>query len=123
MTTSTDTMNKVNPILIIAILLALIGIGAWVYQLVAGMKVTGLGHQIVWGLYIAAFFTAVGAGAGVLVLTGVSEYVPLIPAVERVRVLYLSLASLVVGGLLITLDVGKAAGNRTLRDCRRYLGF
>ena len=106
MTTSTESMNKVNIELIAVILLALIGIGAWVYQLVAGMQVTGLNDQIVWGLYIAAFFAAVGTGAGLLVLTGVSEFVSLIPTAERVRMLYLSLASLVVGGLLITLDVG-----------------
>ena len=106
MTTTTVKMKKNNTVLIAASLLALIGIGAWVYQLISGMQVTGLGQQIVWGLYIAAFFTAVGAGAGLLVLTGVSEYLPVISPEHRVRTLYMSLASLVVGGLLITLDVG-----------------
>ena len=106
MTTTTVTMKKDNTGLIAALILALVGIGAWVYQLTAGMQVTGLGNQIVWGLYIAAFFTAVGTGAGLLVLTGVSEYVPVIPSEKRVRTLYLSFSSLVVGGLLITLDVG-----------------
>ncbi|MCB8925162.1 MAG: polysulfide reductase NrfD [Ardenticatenaceae bacterium] len=106
MTTTTVTMKKDNTGLIAALILALVGIGAWVYQLTAGMQVTGLGNQIVWGLYIAAFFTAVGTGAGLLVLTGVSEYLPVIPSEKRVRTLYLSFSSLVVGGLLITLDVG-----------------
>ena len=106
MTTTTVTMKKDNTVLVAAIILAVVGIGAWVYQLTAGMQVTGLGNQIVWGLYIAAFFTAVGTGAGLLVLTGVSEYVPVIPSEKRVRTLYLSFSSLVVGGLLITLDVG-----------------
>ena len=106
MTTTTVNVKKDNTVLIAAAVLALVGIGAWVYQLVAGMQVTGLGNQIVWGLYIAAFFTAVGAGAGVLVLTGASEFLPLISAEKRVTALYLSLSSLVVGGLLISLDVG-----------------
>ena len=106
MTTTTVTMKKDNTVLVAAIILAVVGIGAWVYQLTAGMQVTGLGNQIVWGLYIAAFFTAVGTGAGLLVLTGVSEYLPVIPSEKRVRTLYLSFSSLVVGGLLITLDVG-----------------
>ena len=106
MTTTTVTMKKDNTGLVAALILAVVGIGAWVYQLTAGMQVTGLGNQIVWGLYIAAFFTAVGTGAGLLVLTGVSEYVPVIPSEKRVRTLYLSFSSLVVGGLLITLDVG-----------------
>ena len=106
MTTTTVTMKKDNTGLVAALILAVVGIGAWVYQLTAGMQVTGLGNQIVWGLYIAAFFTAVGTGAGLLVLTGVSEYLPVIPSEKRVRTLYLSFSSLVVGGLLITLDVG-----------------
>ena len=106
MTTTTVTMKKDNTGLVAAIILAVVGIGAWVYQLTAGMQVTGLGNQIVWGLYIAAFFTAVGTGAGLLVLTGVSEYLPVIPGEKRVRTLYLSFSSFVVGGLLITLDVG-----------------
>lgn len=106
MTTSSVTMKKNNTVLISAILVALVGIGTWVYQLIAGMHVTGLGNQIVWGLYIAGFFTAVGTGAGLLVLTGVSEYLPVITPEKRARTLCLSLASLVVGGLLITLDLG-----------------
>lgn len=108
MTTSTVTAKRDNTGLIVvaAILLALVGIGTWVYQLATGMQVTGLSNQIVWGLYIAAFFTAVGTGAGLLVLTGVSEFLPLISPAQRVHTLYLSLSSLVVGGLLITLDVG-----------------
>ena len=83
MTTSTVSVKKVNPVLIVAILLALAGIVAWIYQLIVGMQATGLGQQIVWGLYISAFFTAVGAGAALLALTGVSEFVPLFQATNR----------------------------------------
>jgi molybdopterin-containing oxidoreductase family membrane subunit len=106
MTTSSVSMKKDSTTLIVAILLALAGIGAWVYQLSQGMQTTGLSQQIVWGLYIAAFFTAVGAGAALLVLTGVSEYIPLFPLVSRARNLTLALASFIVGALLIVMDVG-----------------
>ena len=106
MTTSTVSVKKVNPVLIVAILLALAGIGVWVYQLIVGMQATGLSQQVVWGLYISAFFTAVGAGAALLALTGVSEFVPLFQATNRARNMCLALSSFIIGALLIVLDVG-----------------
>jgi molybdopterin-containing oxidoreductase family membrane subunit len=99
-------MKKNNAALIVTILLAAAGIGAWIYQLIAGMQITGLGQQIVWGLYIAAFFTAVGAGAGLLALTGLSEFTPLFPVTSRARNLTLALTSFISGVLLIAMDVG-----------------
>ena len=60
MTTTTREMNKQEGfpagVMIASIVLAVIGIGAWIYQLVQGMAVTGLGNQVVWGMYIAGFF-------------------------------------------------------------------
>jgi molybdopterin-containing oxidoreductase family membrane subunit len=99
-------MKKSNVALIVTILLALAGIGAWIYQLIVGMQTTGLGQQVVWGLYIAAFFTAVGAGAGLLALTGVSEFIPFFPVTSRARNLVLALTSFIIGALLIAIDVG-----------------
>lgn len=109
MTTSTATIKKDNSTLVIAAVLAAAGVAAWIYQLSQGMQVTGLGQQIVWGLYIAGFFTAVGAGAGLLALTGASEFMPLLEKGKRTASLNLALASLVVGGLLIGIDVGNPA--------------
>ena len=92
--------------LIVSAILAVIGLAAWIYQLSAGMRVTGLGQQVVWGLYIAGFFTAVGTGAGLLALAGLSEFVPESSHVDRRRGLSLALASFIVGGVLIAMDVG-----------------
>jgi molybdopterin-containing oxidoreductase family membrane subunit len=92
--------------LVIAVILALAGIAAWIYQISTGMSVTNLGQQVVWGLYIAAFFTAVGAGASILFLVGVSEFRPILPLTVRTRALSLALAAFIAGGLLITMDVG-----------------
>jgi dimethyl sulfoxide reductase membrane subunit len=97
MTTSTIPMKKSNVVLIVTIVLALAGIGAWVYQLIVGMQTTGLGQQIVWGLYISAFFTAIGAGAALLALTGVSE---LFPCLLELRVLVTWLFPFPVSSLL-----------------------
>jgi molybdopterin-containing oxidoreductase family membrane subunit len=92
--------------LIVSAILAVIGIAAWIYQLSAGMRVTGLGQQVVWGLYIAGFFTAVGTGAGLLALAGINEFLPESNPADRRRELSLALASFIVGGVLIVMDVG-----------------
>ncbi len=106
-TVSAKKATALSPGFIAAIVIALLGIAAWIYQLAVGMQTTGLGQQVVWGLYIAAFFTALGAGATVLVLTGVSEFTPIVPATSRGRNLSLALACFVIGALLITMDVGQ----------------
>jgi dimethyl sulfoxide reductase membrane subunit len=110
MATTTQSIETKRPTissgLILAVLLSLAGFAAWIYQLVVGLEVTGLGQQVVWGMYIAAFFTAVGAGASLLALAGISEYHPLLPADSRQPVLALALSAFVAGGILITMDVG-----------------
>lgn len=92
--------------LLAAVILAIIGVAAWIYQLVAGMQITELGQQVVWGLYIAAFFAAVGAGAALLFLRGLHEFTPLLADESLNKSLMLSLAAFITGGLLITLDLG-----------------
>lgn len=111
MATTNETMTTrrfagSTGVIIVLVLLALAGVGVWIYQLVQGMAVTGLSQQVVWALYIAAFFSAVGAGAGMLFLIGVSEFTDLIPANVRRLGLMAALASFVAGALLIMLDIG-----------------
>ncbi len=102
--------QETSPSLVAWIALAVIGIGglalAWGLQLAQGMGITGLGEQVVWGLYIAGFFTAMGAGAALVVLTAVSEFRPVLPLTLRRNALLLALAGFVVGALLIAMDVG-----------------
>ena len=38
--------------------LVVVGLVAWIVQLSQGMSVLGVGQIVVWGMYIAAFFTA-----------------------------------------------------------------
>lgn len=92
--------------LIAAVILSVIGVAAWVYQLSVGMKITALNQQVVWGLYIAAFFAAVGAGAAILFLRGLHELTPILETGSLNKSLFLALAAFVTGGLLITLDLG-----------------
>jgi molybdopterin-containing oxidoreductase family membrane subunit len=109
---ATTTLSKkstfATPGVIVALLATAAGIAAWIYQLGSGMRVTGLSQEIAWGAYIAAFFTAVGAGAGLLALAGLAEFIPGLAGV-RGRSLALALACFVAGGLFITLDIGAPA--------------
>ncbi len=102
--------QETSPALVTWIVLAVIGVGgiglAWILQLVQGMGITALGEQVVWGLYIAGFFTAMGAGAALIVLTAISEFSPVLPIARRRNALLLALAGFVVGALLIAMDVG-----------------
>lgn len=92
----------------IAVLLAAAGAVGWIVQLAQGMGVTGVNQQVVWGLYIAAFFTAAAGAAAALLLVGLSEMgVAILPSREsRARALAVSLASLVAAGLYILFDLG-----------------
>ncbi len=99
-----------SPALVTWIVLVVIGLGgialSWGLQLAQGMGITGLGEQVVWGLYIAGFFTAMGAGASLVALTTISEFVPLLPLAKRRNALLLTLAGFVVGALLIANEGG-----------------
>ena len=54
----------------IGILLAIIFLGALAYlrQSLLGLTVTGLGHDVVWGLYISQFVFFIGLGASAVVV-------------------------------------------------------
>jgi molybdopterin-containing oxidoreductase family membrane subunit len=87
-------------------ILVLAGIAGVVVQWTQGMEVTGLNAQIVWGLYIAGFFTAMAGGAGLLTLVGVGEFTGIVPRGERVKMLTLSIASFFAAAVLILVDIG-----------------
>jgi len=111
MATTNETMGTKRTsgsagLVILLAVIAVAGLGAWIFQLTLGMHVTGLSQQVVWALYIAAFFSAVGAGAGLLFLVGLSEFKAFIPAEKRRLGLMAALASFIAGALLIMLDVG-----------------
>lgn len=88
------------------IALALAGLGAWIYQVATGLQVTGLGQQVVWGMYIAAFFTTAAVGTGLLGLVGLSEFTPIVSLALRAKLLAITLASFIVTALLVIVDIG-----------------
>ena len=90
----------------VAVALVVLWLAAWIYQLSVGLQVTGLGQQVVWGLYIAGFFTAAGAGAGLVAVAVVGGAMGFATALTRVKLLVLALASFIAAGVMITMDVG-----------------
>ena len=86
--------------------LAALWLVAWIYQLISGLGVTGLGQQVVWGGYIAGFFTAAGAGVGLVAVAVAGQACGASSIATRTRLLVLALASFIAAGVLITMDVG-----------------
>lgn len=119
--TSEKQTKSISPILLIGLLIiAVAAVGyAWSTQLNQGMGVTGLGQQVVWGLYIAGFFTTMGAGAGLMALAAVNEFSAQ-PSGARKNYLLLALASFVASGLLIAMDLGNPANLMLILTAGRF---
>lgn len=119
--TSEKRTRSVSPILLVALLIvAVAAVGyAWWTQLDQGMQVTGLGQQVVWGLYIAGFFTTMGAGAGLVALAAINEFSAGAKAARK-NYLILALASFIVSGLLIAMDLGNPANLLLILTAGRF---
>jgi molybdopterin-containing oxidoreductase family membrane subunit len=94
--------------LVAMVVLVVIGAIAWIVQLSQGMSVLGIGQIVVWGLYIAAFFTLVGLASGLLIMAVLAD-LKVIPGLLAFRrnLLIGALASYVGGGFMILMDIGK----------------
>ncbi len=110
MTTRKITQQSTNelPWLVGLGILAAIGIGAWIVQLVQGPGVLGIGQTIVWGVYIALFFLFAGTGAGLVILAALGD-LGVLPALQEYRrvLLIAALGTMVAAGIVILMDVGK----------------
>lgn len=88
-------------------ILAVTGVGAWVYQLMGGLGVTGMNNGTSWGLYITCFMFFVGLSAGGLIVASsasvfhVKEYKKVaLPAV------ILSTVCICLAGMFVLIDLG-----------------
>jgi molybdopterin-containing oxidoreductase family membrane subunit len=55
------------------LVLAVIGLGAWIYQVNSGLVITNMTNMVVWGLYITVFMFLVGLSAGGLIVASAGE--------------------------------------------------
>jgi molybdopterin-containing oxidoreductase family membrane subunit len=99
--------TRAFPAVIVLVLLVLAGIGAWAYQLMGGLAVTGMNNGTSWGLYITCFMFFVGLSAGGLIVAssasvfGIKDY----KKVARPAIL-LSTVCIVAAAAFILVDLG-----------------
>ncbi len=97
--------NKIATAVLAA--LAVAGIGAWVWQLMNGLTVTGMSNGNSWGLYIMMFMFFVGLSAGGLIVAS-SASVFHIKEYKRVAMpaIILSTVCICLAGMFVLIDLG-----------------
>ncbi|MFC1953204.1 sulfate reduction electron transfer complex DsrMKJOP subunit DsrP [Chloroflexota bacterium] len=94
----------------LALLLVFIGVGLvfYVLQLIYGLKITGLGRDVSWGLYIAnlTFFVGVAASAVMVVLP---YYLHNFKEFGRITILgeYLAVSAVAISMISVIVDLGQ----------------
>jgi molybdopterin-containing oxidoreductase family membrane subunit len=83
------------------------GVATWVYQMNAGLQVTGMSNPVSWGLYIITFAFLVGLSAGGLIVTALA-YILKNERLEAIAPLGVVVAiACVVGAMVMIIpDVG-----------------
>ncbi len=92
---------------LILLVLAVVGLVAWLYQVLTGLVVTNMTDLVPWGLYIVSFMFLVGLSAGGLIVASAGEVFqvaklkPLAPLA-----IWLSFICIGLAGLAVILDLG-----------------
>ena len=98
---------------IIALILAIIvavGAGAYIYQLIHGLGVTGMNNDVFWGIYIISLVDIIGMSYGgavvsaILRLAGSAWRAPITRLAEAT-----ALVTLIIGALFAIIDLGHPA--------------
>lgn len=101
-------MKKNNLVIGIGIILMLIGLAAWGYQLKEGLIVTNLRNPFSWGLYIATFAFFVGIAAGGLIVSSSVYLFNLEKLKPFTKIASLSaFASTLGAGAMVLTDMGR----------------
>lgn len=87
--------------------LAVVGVGAYVYQLMGGLAVTGMSNGVSWGLYITMFMFFVGLSAGGLIVASSASvfHIKRFKAVAMPAII-LSTVCICLAGMFILIDLG-----------------
>jgi dimethyl sulfoxide reductase membrane subunit len=93
--------------IVILVALIAIGFGVWIYQIFAGLQITNMRDNVIWGLYIISFMFFVGLSAGGLIIAsagrlfGVEHFTPIV----RLAVVEATV-TIATAALLIIPDLG-----------------
>lgn len=87
--------------------IALVGMGAWVYQLQSGLIVTGMRDPVSWGLYIGNFTFLVGVAAAAVLLV-IPAYIYKWGPIKEIVLLgeLLAVAAICMCLMFVTFDLG-----------------
>jgi molybdopterin-containing oxidoreductase family membrane subunit len=87
--------------------IALVGLGAWLYQLDHGLIITGMRDPVSWGLYIANFTFLVGVAAAAVLLV-IPAYIYKWGPIKEIVLLgeLLAVAAIAMCLMFVTFDLG-----------------
>ena len=90
------------------LLVILIATGAYIYQLVVGLAVTGLSRDVSWGFYIAQFTYLVGVAASAVMLV-IPAYFHGFKPFKKMLILgeFLAIAAVIMCMMFIVADMGQ----------------
>lgn len=102
-----ELLTKNKPLTAVLAVLAVVGIGAYIYQLVGGLAVTGMSNGVSWGLYITMFMFFVGLSAGGLIVASSASvfHIKRFKAVAMPAII-LSTVCICLAGMFVLIDLG-----------------
>lgn len=107
---TTEVSKRSRVALIVAAVLALAGVGAWIVQMVQGMQVTALNDTYIWGLSVAVFYAMMACAAGLMALCGFAEFKEsVMDHGERKLAMMFATPAMAAAGILIIMDLGNPA--------------
>lgn len=95
-------------LVVVSLTLIVAGLGAWIYQLIFGLGVTGLNQRVFWGIYISNFIFFIGISysgtliSAVLRILNAEWRTPLTRMAEQITVI-----GIIVGFAFIIIDMGR----------------
>ncbi len=102
-----QSSSKTKGGLAVLVVLTVVGVAAWIYQLFVGLGVTGMNNATSWGLYIAMFMFFVGLSAGSMIVASAAHVfnIEWLKAIT-LPALICALVGICAGGISILLDIG-----------------
>lgn len=102
-----QSSSKIKGLMVALAVLTIVGVIAWIGQLVVGLGVTGMSNITSWGMYIAMFMFFVGLSAGAMIVAS-SAHVFNVEWLKGLTLpaLIVALVCICAGGLAILIDLG-----------------
>lgn len=102
-----ELLTKNKLLTAVLAVLSVAGIGAYIFQLVGGLAVTGMSNGVSWGLYITMFMFFVGLSAGGLIVASSASvfHIKRFKAVAMPAII-LSTVCICLAGMFVLIDLG-----------------